>query len=220
MLKEEKIREISKSINEIREDIIDYRQIYQCASMLFDAIFGLDTIFESGSKLPVDIRKIASELGFEMFPATVSVPNQDSQDKDSKIPCYIATTVTVYYPEKKNITFINEAKHEYYRRLAIAIHIYYYLKHYYDKDVSVSSPLMPCKYNAMEEIIAKIFARMILLPPYAIADEFYLKYNGEYDNFPGCENQWYEHLSIVAEVSKAEAVIGWQEARIILKLLN
>lgn len=212
MLKKEKIREVSKSINEINEDIIDYKKIYQCASMLLDAVFESDTIFESADNLPINIRKIASEIGLELFAAPV-LP------KDSKVPCYIATTVTIYYPKKKNITFINEEKHEYYRRLAIAIHIYYYLKHYCDKDINISSPLMPCKYNAMEEIIAKIFARMILLPPYMIEDT-YVKHNGEYDNYPGCENQWYEYLSYVAQVPKEETVIGWQEARIVLKLLN
>lgn len=180
--------------------------------MLLDAVFESDTIFESADNLPINIRKIASEIGLELFAAPV-LP------KDSKVPCYIATTVTIYYPKKKNITFINEEKHEYYRRLAIAIHIYYYLKHYCDKDINISSPLMPCKYNAMEEIIAKIFARMILLPPYMIEDT-YVKHNGEYDNYPGCENQWYEYLSYVAQVPKEETVIGWQEARIVLKLLN
>ena len=66
---------------------------------------------------------------------------------------------------------------------------------------------MPCKYNAMEEVIAKIFARMIFLPPSTIANEFYFEYKGEYNHFAGCVNQWYQYLSSVACVPTEEAVI-------------
>lgn len=216
MLKEERIREISKCINEISEDIVDYRQIYQCTSMIFDAVFGSDTIFESGSDhISVNIQKIASELGMKIL--TVAL-NQDIKDGEESF--YIANTVKFIFHRKVNTTFIDETSDEDHRRLAIAIHMYYHLKHYYDEKINISSSLMPCKYNAMEEIIAKIFARMILLPPSTIIDEFYVTYKGEYNSFAGCENQWYEYLSVVAKVPKAEAVIGWQEARIVLKLLD
>lgn len=116
MLKEEKIREISKSINEIREDIIDYRHIYQCTKMVFDVVFGTDTIFEGTphSHLSVNIQKIVLELGME-----------------------------VIYGNMPKI----------YKRKELAIHMYYYLKYYNDEKVTISSPLMPLKYDTKEDIL-------------------------------------------------------------------
>lgn len=220
MFEEKEVRELVERIKAISESNIDYVEIYECTNMLLHMVFGDNDIFERDSYVSVDVKRIAYEIGMKIIPNGIN----DSKDEENGTErFYTGITVKNCYRNigiKINNIYIDDKRHDDYMRLTIAIHIYYYLKYYYDEEAFAVSLFMPCKYNAMDEAIARIFARILLIRPTVVSDEFYIKYKGENHGFTGCERKWYEYLSIVARVPVEEAIIGWQEARIVLRLLD
>ncbi|MBO5413281.1 MAG: hypothetical protein J6A29_03130, partial [Clostridia bacterium] len=73
-------------------------------------------------------------------------------------------------------------------------------------------------FDEMEDVVANIFARFLLIPSSLVFQEFEEYFKNGYKKEKR-EDSWYKYLSIVAFVPIYEATIAWQETRLI-RVLN
>lgn len=219
MISEEKIREISTRINGIRENYIDYLEIYQCTNMLLEAIYKDEKakMFQNPKLCDIDIKNIARELGLGI----VEQPVNRKQYKYFIIALLLKRKNRVTKETEATIIGSSEVKLQL-LRVQIAKLIYFYIKYYNDVRVNKEIKLTIFEYEETEEIIADIFARLLLLPPMIVQKEFktWKENYGDMNDTSKHIEKWYEYLARLVCVTRDDAVIGWQEDRIVLNLLE
>lgn len=223
MINEEKIRELSISINEIREDYVDYVAIYQCSRMLLEAVFGenFEAMFEKSESKEVDVRTVATELGISLLKQDLSFQCEYNGYKVSTILLRDLNSETIKLEEP--VIFINPDCRTDYINISIGKMIYLYLKYYGDVRTCLEARagLMCFEYELVEDIIAGVFARLLLLPPKIIQKEFEKFFSEAHEQLNNKHVKiWYEYLAYITNMQVEDAVIGWQEDRIVLKLLE
>lgn len=216
MLEEKKIREISQKVNAIGKENIDYISIYHCTQMLLDAVFGKNSIFEenTGNRAIINISKILEEIGMVVFEQPINFNNKN----------FILGTIIKRCNRvtgEEQINCLVEVNMRWgHTRITIAVLVYYYLKYYEETRIAKSVTLPLNMYKTMEEMIAITFARMLLMPPLIIKREFSEIYKGEKLGRIELDGNWYCYLSNLTGLQKEDAIIGWQEIRVVLKLLD
>lgn len=208
MISAEKIRKLTKNVNDITEDFVDYVSIYQVTNEVLTAIYGEEITFNYD--IIIDIEKIAEEL--DVF--TVEQPI--SLDRP-----LLAKTVNKRNLVEEGLSktiLIDDERDKEWKRFALAKHLYYHLKYYDCVKCNIESTVSPKQYTDMQEIIAELFARFLLLPPTIVTKEFSVYEKSSTKILK--PKEWYKYLSIVSLVPEEVAIIGWQQARIVSKLLN
>lgn len=215
MLEEKKLREISQKVNEIGKESMDYVGIYYSTQMLLDAVFGETSIFEENNedRLIVNISKIVQETGIELYEQPIS--NEQDFIMGMMMKRRVRTT-----GENQIICLVEDYMRYGHTRTTIAVLIYYYFKYYEDKRITKDVRSSLNIYKTMEEMTAITFARMLLMPPLIIGKEFSEIYKGEEHGRKQLDGNWYSYLSNLTGLQKEDAIIGWQEIRVVLKLLN
>lgn len=216
MISEEKIRELSASINKIRKEYVDYLAIYKCSNMLLEEVFGkdTDTKFSDSDNELVDIERIIKELG--ILSERQPLPRHGKYTVIAHLLRGInraenkARTPTILVSDECKISK---------SKIAIAKMIFSYLKDYDNIRSTGEVRLMIFEYEKVEGIIADTFARLLLLPPKLVQKEFKIWENNNELEFADVD-EWHKYLEWLAVVPLEDAVIGWQEDRIVLKLLE
>lgn len=193
------IRSLNVRLREAKKGrCIDYVIINQCAGEVLETFLGKEYA------IPIDVEKISNSIGIEMIKQPLENGCLSKMMQKRKIT----------NSEKVSVLFVEEDEIFEKQRMAIAYQIAIYILRYkeekYDKEYT--GPVL--YYKDEEEEIAEIFARALILPLQIVQEEFEFmlktKKNKKIDN-----EKWYKYLGIKAMIPYEEAVLGWQQIKIL-----
>lgn len=215
MVDEKKIRELGVTLVELsKATYIDYVGISNCAMNLLKIVFGEDYCFE------IDVRKIATELGMMIVEQPLDrFSPREEKDIEERYIGKLFKRISMVTREKECILLLDtEVFPENMIRCTIAKMIGHCLMNYDKDNIIKDKQKVPIEFDEMEDVVANIFARFLLIPSSLVFQEFEEYFKNGYKKEKR-EDSWYKYLSIVAFVPIYEATIAWQETRLI-RVLN
>lgn len=200
-----------KKITEEKELGRMYLTICACALEVIEKCLGENYDF------PMDVEKIATELGAQIVyqPLNRILDVEDVQ-RHRVVGRNLKRINRITKQQISNILIDSESgRNE--QRYALTHELAHFMIHYNENLYNNAYCIMPMLFKNMEEMVADIFATLMLIPVPIFLNEF-MGYIGE-QPLPVETSGWLKYLSIVAEVPYEYVAIGYQNIRYVCGIL-
>lgn len=211
---ESEIRDIGKCLKEVSEDFlknssIDYVRISKITTNL------LREVLKDNYCIPIDVIEIAEKLDIKIMERPLQ------EDTTERLESMCIKRKIIKTGKLQRFILIKEKQTRESMRFEVAYGIAMHLLHINTEEFLINECQLsvPYVYNLKDEIVANIFARFLLMPNKKAKEEFEI-YRAdtavEYITY----EEWCYYFGKLALVPYSQAIIGWEEIRILENVIE
>lgn len=210
--KRDVVKIVEKGLYKIKKDNLIGRDYLLIATL---AMSLLDNQLEEGYEMPVNVEKIAKNIGIDVYYQAL---NRNGEEKHKhNLVGTIYKRPNIVTQEITSSIIIDAESRRAQQRFALAHELAHYLIHSDNKLLQSGYYIMPMLFFDVEEMIADIFATFLLIPIPQFFQTFFTYIKGQFE--PVKTDDWLKYLSIVSEVPYEDVAIGYQNMRFVAAML-